>query len=196
MWMCHSLCRDQTLLSHPPHRRSPHHHIHRISNQHSPFPHSYLDSIQCSNTDHRQAQDRCLLFEYEDSPCSNWCLHHSLHILQWFHTSPVCNRANVDSVSNHPRRRILIHISYTLWKLLCLLWWWCCWKTSLKKEEEKGRLDVISFVSSPVSKLLLFAATLLLLWDEDLCRLFSPLLLLGLCFVVCNVGSKVLTFGT
>jgi hypothetical protein len=30
-------------------------------------------------------------------------------------------------------------------------------------EEDKGRLDVISFVSSPVSKLLLFAATLLLL---------------------------------
>ena len=43
-----------------------------------------------------------------------------------------------------------------------------------EEEEDNGRLDVFSFVSSPVSKLLLFAAMLLLLWDEDLCRLFSP----------------------
>ena len=34
-------------------------------------------------------------------------------------------------------------------------------------EEDEGRLDVISFVSCSVSKLLL-------LWDEDLCLLFSP----------------------
>ena len=32
-----------------------------------------------------------------------------------------------------------------------------------EEEEDNGRLDVFSFVSSPVSKLLLFAAMLLLL---------------------------------